>query len=139
MDSKHHCNGCPHWYVTKKKYPSGFYNITICGKYNKQLYYLAGEENRTPHPCDICSKEFSYVPYIEFERNEICEMKYPSIEKYMTDHNLSLREFARQCDMPSSTMCRLLKGDTEPSKSTIDKILTVTGLSYDECFKEKYL
>ena len=137
MDSKHHCNDCPHWHEIQKKYPSGFHNITICGKYNKQLYYLAGEENRTPHPCDICSKEFSYVPYIEFKRNEICEMKYPSIPKYMADHNLSLREFARRCDMPSSTMCRLLKGDTEPSKSTIDKILSVTGLSYEECFMEE--
>ena len=66
-------------------------------------------------------------------------MKYPSIEKYMTDHKLSLREFARQCDMSNSTMCRLLKGDTEPSKSTIDKILLETGLSYEECFEEKYL
>ena len=64
-------------------------------------------------------------------------MKYPSIEKYMTDHNLSLRGFARQCDMPSSTMCRLLNGQTEPSKSTIDKILAVTGLSYEECFREE--
>ena len=63
-------------------------------------------------------------------------MKYPLIEKYMTDHNLSLREFARQCDMPSSTMCRLLNGQTEPSKSTIDKILVEIGLNYEECFKE---
>ena len=63
-------------------------------------------------------------------------MKYPSIEKYMTDHNLSLRGFARQCDMPSSTMCRLLNGQTEPSKSTIDKILSVTGLSCEQCFRE---
>lgn len=76
MDSRHHCNDCPYWYVTQKKYPSGFYNITICGKYNKQLYYLAGEENRTPHPCDICSKELSYVPYIEFGGNEVQVMKY---------------------------------------------------------------
>lgn len=134
---KHHCNGCPNWYVTKKKYPSGFYNITICRKYNKQLYYLAGEYNRTPYPCDICSKELSYVPYVEFGGNEVQVMKYPSIKKYMTDHNLSLREFARQCDMPSSTMCRLLNGQTEPSKSTIDKILTVTGLSYEQCFREE--
>lgn len=65
MDIKHHCNGCPHWYVTHKKYPSGFYNITICGKYNKQLYYMAGEENQTPHPCNICAEQFSYIPYIE--------------------------------------------------------------------------
>lgn len=65
MDNKHHCNGCPHWYVTHKKYPSGFYNITICGKYNKQLYYMEGEENQTPHPCNICAEQFSYIPYIE--------------------------------------------------------------------------
>ena len=73
MDSKHHCNGCPYWYVTQKKYPSGFYNITICGKYNKQLYYLAGEENRTPHPCDICSQRFSYVPYIPIKIKGECK------------------------------------------------------------------
>ncbi|WP_418428040.1 helix-turn-helix domain-containing protein [Blautia hydrogenotrophica] len=64
-------------------------------------------------------------------------MKYPSIEKYIAEHNLSLREFARQCDMPSSTICQLLKGDTEPSKSTIDKILAVIGLSYEVCFREE--
>lgn len=64
-------------------------------------------------------------------------MKYPVIEKYMLDHNLSLREFARRCGIPSSTMCRLLNGETEPVKSTIDKILTVTGLSYEECFREE--
>ena len=63
-------------------------------------------------------------------------MKYPVIEKYMADHNLSLREFSRRCDMPSSTMCRLLNGQSEPTKSTVDKILAVTELSYEECFKE---
>lgn len=40
-------------------------------------------------------------------------MKYPAIEKYMKDHNLSLREFDRRCDIPSSTMCRLLNGETD--------------------------
>ena len=63
-------------------------------------------------------------------------MKYPVIETYMIKHNLSLREFARRCSIPSSVMCRMLKGDTEPSKSTIDKILAVTGLSYEVCFGE---
>lgn len=63
-------------------------------------------------------------------------MKYPVIETYMIKHNLSLRDFAKRCGIPSSTMCRMLKGDTEPSKSTIDKILVETGLNYEECFKE---
>lgn len=64
-------------------------------------------------------------------------MKYPVIETYMIKHNLSLREFARRCGIPSSSMCRLLNGQTDPSKSTIDKILTVTGLSYEQCFREE--
>ena len=63
-------------------------------------------------------------------------MKYPVIESYIIKHNFSLREFAKRCGIPSSSMCRLLKGDTEPSKGTIDKILLETGLSYEECFKE---
>lgn len=64
-------------------------------------------------------------------------MKYPVIETYMIKHDLSLRKFANRCGVPSSTMCRMLKGDTEPSKSTIDKILLETGLSYEECFNEE--
>ena len=62
-------------------------------------------------------------------------MKYPVIETYMIKRNLSLRDFARRCGIPSSSMCRMLKGDTEPSKNTIDKILAVTGLSYEVCFR----
>ena len=65
MGSQHHCNKCPYWCVTKKKYQSGFYNITICRKYRKQIFYLAGSINKTPCPCSMCEKEFSYVPYIE--------------------------------------------------------------------------
>lgn len=64
-------------------------------------------------------------------------MKYPVIESYIIKHNFSLREFARRCGIPSSSMCRLLKGDTDPNKSTIDKILLETGLNYEECFKEE--
>lgn len=75
MDSKHHCNECPNWYVAQKEYPSGYYDITLCRKYNEQLYYLAGEGNRTPHPCGICTKQFSYVPYIVVENKIKCKVK----------------------------------------------------------------
>lgn len=73
MDTKHNCNKCPHWYVTKKQYPSGLYNVTLCKKYNKQLYYLYEDKNQTPHPCNICSKRFSYVLYIEMESDNLEE------------------------------------------------------------------
>lgn len=62
-----HCNQCPNWYVTKKRFLSGYHYITMCNKYKKQLYYTYGDENRTPHPCKECLKCFSYVPFIDLE------------------------------------------------------------------------
>lgn len=64
-------------------------------------------------------------------------MKDPAIEKYMIIHNLSLREFSRKCGVPSSVMCRFLQGKTDIRKSSIDKILIETRMSYETCFKEE--
>ena len=61
---KHHCNKCPLYEVILKRYPSGYFNITVCPKYKQQLYYLAGEENESPHICGECANSFSYVKYI---------------------------------------------------------------------------
>lgn len=66
MNVEHHCNKCPYWYKVQTGYPFKSNNITLCKRYNEQLYYLAGEENQTPHPCVMCEKQFSYVPYIEY-------------------------------------------------------------------------
>lgn len=70
MDKYKHCNDCPNWYKKQKLYLSGYgySDITMCKKYNKQLYYYANEENKTPVPCKECRKNFSYVPYIIFEK-----------------------------------------------------------------------
>lgn len=63
-------------------------------------------------------------------------MKYPTIEKFLNSEGISLREFARKCDMPVSTMSRFVNGRTDIKKSNIDKILKVIGMKYEECFKE---
>lgn len=63
-------------------------------------------------------------------------MKYPALEMYMVKFGISLRQFADRCGIPPSTMCRVLNGQTEPQKSTIDKILTETGMMYEQCFRE---
>lgn len=67
MIKTHHCNDCPEWYVTKKRYRYMVGDATYCRKYNQQLYYLYGEKNHSPHPCKQCEKRFSYVPYIVFD------------------------------------------------------------------------
>lgn len=62
--NKNHCNECPMCAVVLKRYPSGYDYITVCTKYKQQLYYLAGEENKSPHICGECANSFSYVKYI---------------------------------------------------------------------------
>ena len=64
-------------------------------------------------------------------------MKYPELEMYMFRNGLSLRKFSGRCNIPSSTMCRILNGETEPLKSTIDKILKATDMPYEVCFREE--
>lgn len=62
--------------------------------------------------------------------------KYISIESYIRTQGISLREFANKCGIAPPTMSRFLSGKTDIQKSNIDKILKVTGMSYEECFKE---
>jgi transcriptional regulator with XRE-family HTH domain len=62
--------------------------------------------------------------------------QYISIENYMRTQGISLREFSNRCGIAPSTMSRFLSGKTDIQKSNIDKILKVTGMSYEECFKE---
>lgn len=63
-------------------------------------------------------------------------MKYIGIEKYIEVEGISLREFARKCNIPVSTISRFVNGKTDIKKSNIDKILKVTGMTYEECFME---
>lgn len=62
-------------------------------------------------------------------------MKYWRIERYMIDKEMSLRGLAAKCDISPSVMCRFLNGQTDIRKSNIDKILKVTGMTYEECFE----
>ena len=64
-------------------------------------------------------------------------MKYPRIEDYIGIEGMSLREFADKCGIAASTMSRFLNGKTDIQKRNIDKLLKVTGLSYEECFAEE--
>ncbi len=64
-------------------------------------------------------------------------MKYLGIEKYIGIEGISLREFAKRCDMPVSTISRFVNGKTDIKKSNIDKILKVTGMTYEQCFDEE--
>lgn len=64
---------------------------------------------------------------------------YPNLRRWMNDNKITKAEFVRRMGkVPrSETLAPLsdwLRGDYYPSKKNIDKMLAVTGLTYEELF-----
>lgn len=63
-------------------------------------------------------------------------IKYIGIKKYLETNRISIGKFSKMCGIDNTTMWRNLIGKTDMLKRNIDKILKVTGMTYEEAFKE---
>lgn len=102
-----------------------------------QTIYLCAQSGKIILPMFLDSKRTRDCGF-KGNSTEISEPmgKYISIETYIRNKGISLREFANRCGIAPSTMSRFLSGKSDIQKSNIDKILKVTEMSYEECFKE---
>ena len=69
------------------------------------------------------------------------ECIYPNLRKWMNENNVSRKEFVKRMGLeiyPDSynRFGKLIKGESQPPKPYIDKMLKVTGLSYETLFAE---
>lgn len=62
------------------------------------------------------------------------KVRYSNLRQWMLENDVSIARLARLANV--SHLYSSLCGETEPKKSTIDAILSVTGMTYEECFKE---
>ena len=65
---------------------------------------------------------------------------YPNIRNWMNRNKVTKSEFVRRlglcnCYDNKARLASYLRGECDPSKSTIDKILAVTGMTYEEAFE----
>jgi transcriptional regulator with XRE-family HTH domain len=65
---------------------------------------------------------------------------YPNLRHWLNENKVSLREFARRSEVVASgrTLNRFgayFRGENYPPKQTIDKILNVTGLTYEQLWE----
>lgn len=58
---------------------------------------------------------------------------YPNILKYMRDHKMNISSFADAAGLTKGSVSRILEGKNL-SRTSIDKILKVTGMTYEEAF-----
>lgn len=66
----------------------------------------------------------------------ICNKKllYPSIGRFLAENKMSITDFSKKIGVPYSTARKNLRSGGNFGKETIDKILSVTGLTYEEAF-----
>ena len=61
---------------------------------------------------------------------------YPALECWMAEHGYSLARLAREVGVVESTLSNCMCGRFSPTKYTIDGILRVTGLPYEQAFRQ---
>lgn len=84
-----------------------------------------------------CSK---YEPS-HFKPYTAGEVIYPNLRRWLNENKISRREFARRLgDVPyaniSAQISGWFRGRYYPIKTTIDKMIAITGLSYEKLFEE---
>lgn len=75
-----------------------------------------------------------------FQYNNTCV--YPGLRKWINDNKISTSELVRLMGMTAygqncANLRNRLNGETELKKSDIDKLIEITGMTYDKLFREK--
>lgn len=64
---------------------------------------------------------------------------FAGLSRYITQYcGGSMREFARQCELPYSTVYAVLSGERAAGEETLERMLFVTGLTMEEAFAPIY-
>lgn len=61
---------------------------------------------------------------------------FPTIKEFAKERHMTARDLADAAGFSESTLKQILNGTRNPSKRSIDKLLALTGLSYEETFRK---
>lgn len=67
-------------------------------------------------------------------KDNFSKIVYPGLKRYMVERKLSVRKLSILIDTQCMTVANLLYGKSNPAMSTVNKILKLTGLTYEEAF-----
>ena len=104
------------------------------GKTYKEIAEMYGVSHQRVAQVCCRQKDHQFRPFTE----ERCI--YVNLRNWLNENKISLSEFARRCSntVNGPTLNRfggILRGSNYPNKQTIDKILAVTGLTYEQLWE----
>lgn len=62
---------------------------------------------------------------------------YPNLRALLSENRYGYSDFAKLCVASEQAIFNALTGKVNPRKSTIDKILDATGMTYEEAFRRE--
>ena len=62
---------------------------------------------------------------------------YPNILKWLDDHDMTFLDFAIETGLGDNAAANVIYGRHDPQKHVIDKILELTGMTYEEAFRKE--
>ena len=79
-----------------------------------------------------------FSPIMERDMRKRNGCIYPNFASWLKEKDLSYNKFAEMAGISGQQVSLVMSGKGNPTKIWIDKILEVTGMTYEECFaKEK--
>lgn len=86
--------------------------------------------------CNACGKQ-NYDRFRAWTKDRCI---YPNLRNWLNENRVSAKEFLRRMDLTSGGNTELafrtyFKGENYPKKQTIDKMLAVTGLTYEQMWE----
>ena len=61
---------------------------------------------------------------------------YPALKEWVKEHEFSNADLAKKTGTSQQHINAFLRGNFNPRKSTIDKILALTGMTYEQAFRK---
>lgn len=117
-------------YLELRNQGYGFNEIAkICGVSRQAVYASVNDYHRRP------KRGKRNKPYITGIENQVI---YVNIADYLIDNDLSVSALACKCGVYPYTMLKAMRGEMELRKSSIDALIKVTGLTYENLFKEDF-
>lgn len=71
-----------------------------------------------------------------FRAESVRQIRFVGLRNWMLKNRVKICELEKMCGL-SKVYRSIVTDSYEPSKRTIDAILKVTGLTYEECFREE--
>ena len=73
---------------------------------------------------------------VRMGKHSTMKMMYPNLAEWLDSENLSYIEVADELGMSKATLYNVIYGIVDPRKSTIDRLLKLSGMTYEEAFHE---